>query len=296
MKKVLATALTFGLALTSLGDGANASTITASPVPAKLKEYQVIAHRGASAYAPEHTFASYDKAISMGADYIEIDALTTKDNKLVAMHDKTIDRTTNGTGKVSNLTLAQIKKLDAGSHFNTLYPSRANSSFKAQRVPTLEEIFKRYGQKTNYYIELRDKSQNKALLSLLTKYNLIGKGKEGKVVIQSFEPIVLQDFHKLNKDIPLIQLLWNQPTISQKQIDSYKKYAVGIGFDYRFATPSNVRIAHNNNLLVHTFYSSEKLETYTDSVANGANGGISNYPNRLTITEKVVNYQLEAMK
>ena len=294
MKKFLGLVLTTGLILTSSGFEVKAAT--ASPIPAKLKEYQVIAHRGASAYAPEHTFASYDKALNMGANFIEIDIRSTKDNKLVAMHDKTVDRTTNGKGNVSSLTLAQIKKFDAGSHFNEKYPSRAYQSYKLQTVPTLEEIFKRYGQKINYYIEIRDVKQNKDILSLLTKYNLIGKGKEGKVVIQSFEPTVLQDFHKLNKSIPLIQLLWNQPTISQKQIDSYKKYAIGIGLDYKYATTSNVNLAHKNNLLIHTFYSSEKLEAYTDSVANGADGGISDYPNQLLITQKVVKYHTSIMK
>ena len=81
--------------------------------------HTTIAHRGASGYAPEHTFNSYDKSHrELGASYIEIDLQRTKDGHLVAMHDETVDRTTNGHGRVEDYTLDELKKLDAGSWFN----------------------------------------------------------------------------------------------------------------------------------------------------------------------------------
>ncbi|MCS7313960.1 MAG: glycerophosphodiester phosphodiesterase family protein [Bryobacterales bacterium] len=91
----------------------------------------VVAHRGASRYAPENTLAAFRKAIELGADLIEFDVRETKDGHLVIMHDDTVDRTTDGEGRVSDLTLEQIKKLDAGSWFGP--------QFKGERVPTLEE-------------------------------------------------------------------------------------------------------------------------------------------------------------
>jgi len=82
-----------------------------------------VAHRGASGYAPEHTLLSYELGESMKGDYIEIDLQMTKDGELIAMHDETLDRTTNGTGLVKDYTLEEIKQLDAGSWFNEKYPS-----------------------------------------------------------------------------------------------------------------------------------------------------------------------------
>ena len=92
------------------------------------EKYATIAHRGASGYAPEHTFYSYDKSHNaMGASYIEIDLQMTKDGHLVAMHDETVDRTTNGTGRVDSYTLKELKQLDAGSKFNATNPQYALS-------------------------------------------------------------------------------------------------------------------------------------------------------------------------
>src|SRR5687767_987448 len=118
-----------------------------------------IGHRGASAYAPEHTFAAYDLALEQGADYIEIDLQMTADGVLVAMHDKTLNRTADAPegvperycrGLVSKKTLEQIKMCDAGSWFSPEYAG--------EQIPTLQEIFDVYedpnyeGPPVNYYI------------------------------------------------------------------------------------------------------------------------------------------------
>src|SRR5690606_33927887 len=79
--------------------------------------FLLIAHRGASAFAPEHTLASYQLAMDMDADFIEIDLQMTQDGVLVALHDDTVDRTTDGSGKVAEMDLAVIKVLDAGFWF-----------------------------------------------------------------------------------------------------------------------------------------------------------------------------------
>jgi len=77
----------------------------------------VIAHRGASSYAPENTLAAFDLAIEMGVRHIELDVHATRDNHIVVIHDDTVDRTTDGSGPVTNFTLATLRKLDAGSWF-----------------------------------------------------------------------------------------------------------------------------------------------------------------------------------
>lgn len=89
------------------------------------------AHRGASETHPENTIPAFMEAIAAGAQMIEFDVQLTKDSAMVIMHDETVDRTTNGTGKVSDLTLAEIRQLDAGS--------KKGAQFAGTRVPTFEE-------------------------------------------------------------------------------------------------------------------------------------------------------------
>ena len=99
--------------------------------PYKLPKKGICAHRGANATHPENTLAAFGEAIKLGAQMIEFDVQMTKDNQLVIMHDDRVNRTTNGRGKVSNLTLGKIKKLDAGKW--------KSKEFKKERVPTLKE-------------------------------------------------------------------------------------------------------------------------------------------------------------
>src|SRR5690625_7978490 len=104
---------------------------------------------------PESTLSSYNLGEQMHADYIKIELQMTKDGVLIAMHDETVDRTTNGTGAVTDFTLAEIKQLDAGSWFNTMYPDQADHSYVGLEVPTLEEIIEEHGRGSRYYIETK---------------------------------------------------------------------------------------------------------------------------------------------
>src|SRR3954465_9193700 len=105
----------------------------------------IIAPRGASGHAPEPTFASYDLALKMGADYIEQDLQLTSDGVLVVLHDETLDRTARGpaescTGLVSERTLAQIQQCDAGTWFNEAHPDLADPAYVGLRIPTMEQV------------------------------------------------------------------------------------------------------------------------------------------------------------
>src|SRR5678815_84753 len=131
--------------------------VTAAATPPPVLN---IGHRGASGYAPEHTIESYDLALKLGADYIEQDLQLTSDGVLVCLHDTTLDRTARGpvencTGPVSAKTLAQVKTCDVGSWFNDANPDRARPEYVGLQVPTLEEVFKRYRRRANYYIETK---------------------------------------------------------------------------------------------------------------------------------------------
>src|SRR5262249_10137449 len=92
-----------------------------APLPPLKHPIAVIAHRAGRALSPENTLAAIRKAISLGVDYVELDIRAAKDGPLVIMHDGSVDRTTNGQGKVKELTLAEIRALDAGSKFDPKY-------------------------------------------------------------------------------------------------------------------------------------------------------------------------------
>ncbi|MDG6902055.1 MAG: glycerophosphodiester phosphodiesterase [Nitrososphaerota archaeon] len=106
----------------------------------------VVAHRGASGYMPENTFASFDRAVELGADMMELDVHPSKDGHLVVIHDDTVDRTTDGHGSVSSLTLDEIRALNAAAKF----PGNMQ-----QRVPTLAEVLDRYAARIPIAVEVK---------------------------------------------------------------------------------------------------------------------------------------------
>jgi glycerophosphoryl diester phosphodiesterase len=206
------------LALAAVAAALFVALVAAGPVRAERSATQAteyplpdapvlnIGHRGASGYAPEHTFASYDLALKLGADYIEQDLQQTRDGVLVVMHDKTLNRTATAPegvparycrGPVSKRTLRQIKQCDVGSWFNEEYPEYAKPGYVGLKIPTLEQVFKRYGKKANYYIETKNPDaapgMEEELLRLMKKYELISPAaRHWKVLIQSFSPESLQ--------------------------------------------------------------------------------------------------------
>jgi glycerophosphoryl diester phosphodiesterase len=138
----------------------------------------LIAHRGASGYAPENTLAAFRKAVAMGLSFIETDLQLSRDARFVAIHDDSVNRTTNGQGSVHELTLAELRRLDAGSWFG--------SAFAGERIPTLEEILE-FAKRHDvvFYLEL------KAGGSWGGEHALIGALREAgeihRVVVISFD-------------------------------------------------------------------------------------------------------------
>jgi len=141
-----------------------------------------IAHRGASGYAPENTLAAFRRAVAQGVTFIETDLHLTRDAHFVAVHDETVDRTTNGQGSVHQMTLAELRRLDAGSWFA--------SEFMSERLPTLEEVLE-FAKKNDvvFYLELKPNGfwgGEHALISALRTANEIARS-----VIISFDPAIL---------------------------------------------------------------------------------------------------------
>ncbi len=224
--------------------------------------HTTIAHRGASGYAPEHTFNSYDKSHrELGASYIEIDLQRTKDGHLVAMHDETVDRTTNGHGRVEDYTLDELKKLDAGSWFNKQHPNLAKSEYKNAKVPTLDEILSRYGKNANYYIETKSPDvypgMENQLIQSLNKHGMLTNQslKNGHVIVQSFSEPSLQKMKQLSPNIPLIRLLDKGELTSQTESDlkRIKSYAIGVGPEYTNLNENNTKHLKDLGFLIHPF-------------------------------------------
>ena len=140
---------------------------------------QIFAHRGFSLQYPENTMTAFRKALEAGADGIEMDARLTQDGQIVIMHDPTIDRTTNGKGKVRDMLLQEILGLDAGIKKGVV--------FENERVPMLEQVFAELGGKLLLNIELcnYDEGDNRQLanqtVELIEKYKLVDS-----VIISSF--------------------------------------------------------------------------------------------------------------
>jgi glycerophosphoryl diester phosphodiesterase len=148
----------------------------------------VIGHRGASAHAPENTLASFELAIEHQADAIEFDVKLSSDNRVVIIHDSSVDRTTNGTGKVANLSLAALRELDAGSKFADKYAG--------EKIPTLNEVFERFGNQILMNVEL-------------TNYSTPFDGLVTKVV-------ELVRFYKLENNVIFSSFLSNNLKVSRK--------------------------------------------------------------------------------
>ncbi len=255
-----------------------------------------IGHRGASGYAPEHTFASYDLALQMGADYIEQDLQMTKDGVLVVMHDETLDRTAEAppgvpkqfcSGPVIKRTLEQIKMCDVGSWFNEAYPQYARPEYVGLKIPTLEDVFQRYGTGVNYYIETKNPEaapgMEEELLRLMEKYGLMQPAAQNwQVLIQSFSAASLQKIHALEPSLPLIQLYSDTETSEtiQAQLDLVRTYAVGIGPSKTDVDAALVEAAHARCLDIHPYTVNETSEMRS-LIRLGVDGMFTNFPDCL---------------
>ena len=176
----------------------------------------MISHRGASAEAPEHTFAAYDRAVEEHTDVLECDLQLTADGVLVCMHDTTVDRTTGGasTGRVDSFTLEQLRAMDFGSWFDPKYAGAAIVPFEEQL-----RCYRKAAPGVQFYAETKAPSEyggrmEPALVDLLRKLELVPGGSAdahaAPVIIQSFDLQSLITVKQLAPSLPTA-LLWVAP-------------------------------------------------------------------------------------
>lgn len=156
-------------------------------------ETLVFGHRGAMASAPMNTLASFQLAYEQGADGIELDVHFSKDQQLVVLHDFTVDATTTGQGAASDFTLADLKRLDAGSWFSP--------TFVGETIPTLDEVFDSVGDKLLMNIEIKSRfaeseALNRAVADCIGRHQMAERS-----LVSSFDPKLLKGFEVICPDV-----------------------------------------------------------------------------------------------
>jgi len=162
-----------------------------------------IAHRGASADAPENTIAAFELALAQGADAIELDVHLSSDNQPVVIHDFALERTTDGGGRVSERTVRELKRLDAGGW--------RGRRFRGQRIQTLQEVFERFRDRTQFWVELKGGSDvypgiEERVLSTIEIYEVLDRA-----LVQSFDHQALGQIRALSREVRLGALVAQPP-------------------------------------------------------------------------------------
>jgi glycerophosphoryl diester phosphodiesterase len=238
-------------------------------IAADMRKPWVIAHRGASGHAPENTLVAFERAVQLGAPFIETDLHLTRDARFVAIHDATLERTTNGRGNVHDFTLHELRRLDAG-----LWYDRA---FMGQKIPTLEEALE-FSRKHDvvFYLEIKYDAawgMHHALVGALRK-----EQDAARTIVISFDPGTLDSVRKLDASI-MTGLL-----VDELRPESVKA-AVDIGARqlcprYTSVTAELVEQAHRSDLHVAT-WTVNQTEEMRAVIAAGVDGVMTDFPDRL---------------
>ena len=160
----------------------------------QLPRPTIFAHRGAKNHAPENTLAAFRLAITQGAPAIELDAKLTADGEIVVFHDRTLERTTDGTGRLQDKTLAALKELDAGSHFSP--------AFRGEPIPTLAEVFEAVGHQVFINIELTNYASLKDQLPDKVAKLVVDLNMQERIMFSSFNRFALQRARELLPKVP----------------------------------------------------------------------------------------------
>jgi glycerophosphoryl diester phosphodiesterase len=208
-------------------------------IPHELKNLgdrpAILAHRGCRAQAPENSMPAFELALAQGADVLETDLQITKDRHLICIHDDTVDRTTDGSGWVDQMTLAEVKQLRLRGNNDTAYPDA--------RVPTLVELLDTFADRTFFALELKSSAftqptDAELLLKVLTEHKALDK-----VMILSFSQQALDFMEQLQTPAPLALITLSNPWPSAKYP------MVGPWWPLLYANPAYVAISHRRSLV-----------------------------------------------
>ena len=233
-----------------------------------MSKVAIQAHRGASAYAPENTLPAFKLAVEMGADGIECDIHLSRDGKFVVCHDDTVNRTSNGTGRICDKSLNEIKALDFGAKFDPKFAGTA--------APTLEEMLDVVKVMKVINIEIKRFEHEMGLdASLNLFYSILGKyGVLPKTIVSSFDKIALKRLKQLHKDVYTC-LLYNR--MKSPAATAQKLGCSAIHPHYAYLSKRTVNSAHARGLKVNCWTVDEPSDL-ARMIAVGCDGIITNKP------------------
>jgi glycerophosphoryl diester phosphodiesterase len=236
----------------------------------------VIAHRGASGLAPENTLAAFRKAVELGAGFIETDLQLSRDARLVALHDDTLERTTNGDGPVSARTLQELRRLDAGSWFHASNQETA-ASFVGERIPTIEEVLA-FGREHEIGLHLEIKPTGPSGAEHAVVGALHACGEVARSVVLSFSASVIKRVHELDPLVMTGFLFSDHPVAAvTTAVDAGARQLLP---HTDRVTPELVKDAHAHDLRVVS-WTANTPEQMKKLIAAGVDGIITDHPDRL---------------
>jgi len=245
----------------------------------------VIAHRGGAGLWPENTLYAFTQSAALGVDMLELDVHATADGVLVVMHDPTLNRTTDGAGAVSQLTLAELQQLDAGYRWSPdggkSYPHRG----RGLTVPTLDEVLKAFPQ---LRFNIEPKQEQPSLVQPLCQ-TLRERGVTNRVIVGAFRSSVLEDFRRVCPEVAT-----SASTSEASQFLALQRAGLADTFSppmqalqvpetaggWQVLTPDFIASAHRRNLQVHAWTIND-VETMKRLIAIGVDGIMTDYPDRL---------------
>ena len=251
----------------------------------KPDHFLVIAHRGGRSLGPESTLYTFQHAVDLGTDVLEMDVQSTKDGHLVVLHDRTVDRTTNASGPVENYTLAELKKLDAAYRWS---PDNGRTYLlrnKDIKIPTLAEVFEAFPE-TRMNIEIKDPKANviPSLCRLIRDHHM-----SNKVMIASFDGSALKEFRSMCPDVAtsagfteafLFYYLQKMRLESVYSPDALALQMPETRGDRQVVNRRFVEAAHDRNMRVHVWTVND-VDSMKRLLKMGVDGIMTDYPDRL---------------
>ncbi|MBF7018433.1 glycerophosphodiester phosphodiesterase [Staphylococcus sp. 18_1_E_LY] len=216
-------------------------------------QIKVVAHRGLSSKYPENTLIAYEAALQLNIDYLEIDIHKTADNKLVVIHDDSVDRTSNGTGKIKDYTMEQLQQLDYGLW--------KGESFRGQTILEFKDVLKlvkQYNKKL--LIEIKKPEQYPGIEQLLLKQLKEAQVQHSNIVIQSFDMESIKKIYATGVNYKLGVLISAKKYWYRRP--NFKKIATFAHFlnpNYKLVTTKFVATAHKYNLKVMPYTVNDKV-------------------------------------
>lgn len=236
----------------------------------KINSPLIIGHRGYKHLYPENTIEAFEKAVDAGCRVIELDVMFSKDREVVVIHDENLDRTTNGKGAVSDLTLSELKNLDAGSWFN--------EKFLKCKIPTLSEVFESVGSKTLVNVEIKPEcyEENSSLETIEKKVlRLIGSlNMNGRVIISSFNGKIIRRIKELNPSIETAFIFEEVPDDLDEIVET-GIFSVHIG--QKSVKKEFVERMHEKGLKVFV-WTVNSVDVFNELVGNGVDGIFTDNP------------------